>query len=57
MAEFLEVIKLDSKVQNEISGIFEKGNRESNSTHSKIGQNASIQSKVFEWAINNGRYY
>ena len=52
MAEFTQKIKNDSKVQNEISQTIEKYNKESYSTQSKIGQNALIQSKVFEQARN-----
>ena len=49
MAEFIEIIKKDSKVQNEISETIEMFNKE---TQSKLGQNALIQSKIFEQAIN-----
>ena len=52
MADFIEVIKTDSKVQDEISQTIEIYNKELLSTHSKIGQNAFIQSKVFEQAMN-----
>ena len=52
MAEFIEIIKRDSKVQNDITQTFENYNKQSYSTQSKIGQNALIQSKVFEQAIN-----
>ena len=53
MAEFIEIIlKKDSKVQNEITQTVEKYNKESDSKQSKIGQNAVIQSKVFEQAVN-----
>ena len=52
MAEFIEIIKKDSKVQNEISQTIDKYNKESFSTRSQIGQNALIQSKVFKQAIN-----
>ena len=51
MADFIEVLKKDSKGQNEISQTIERYN-ESYATQSKIGQNALIQSKVFELAIN-----
>ena len=40
MAEFIEVINNDSKVQNEITQTIEKYNKESFSTKSRIGQNA-----------------
>ena len=52
MAEFIEIIKKDSKVQNEISQTIDKYNKESFSTRSQIGQNALIQGKVFKQAIN-----
>ena len=45
------MIKTDSKVQNEISETTEKSIKESYATQSRIGQNALIQSKVFEQAI------
>ena len=50
MAEFIE-IKV-SKVQNELSQTIEKRNKKSFATQTKIGQNALIQSKVFEQAVN-----
>ena len=52
MAEFIEIIKKDSKVQNKISQTIDKYSKESFSTRSQIGQNALIQSKVFKQAIN-----
>ena len=52
MAEFIEILTEDSKVQNEKTQTIEKYNKESCSTQSKIGQNSLIQSKVFEQAIN-----
>ena len=52
MTEFIEVIKKDAKIQNENSQTIDKYNKESFSTRSQIGQNALIQSKVFEQAIN-----
>ena len=51
MAEFIEIIK-NSKVQNEITQTIEKYNKESYLTQSRIGQNALIQNKVFEQAMN-----
>ena len=48
----MEVTKKDSKVQNEITQTIETYNKESYSTQSKTGQNALMQSKVFEQAIN-----
>ena len=52
MAEVLANMKKDSKVQNATSQTIEKYKKESFSTQSKTGQNALIQSKVFEQAIN-----
>ena len=52
MAEFIEVIKKDANVQNDILQTIDKYNKESFSTRSQIGQNALIQSKVFKQAIN-----
>ena len=53
MAEFIESLMKYSKVRNEISKTIEKKKYiESYSAQSKIGQNASYQSKVFEQAIN-----
>ena len=51
MAEFIEVLKKSSNVQNEISQIIEKCKNKSYAKQSKIGQNALIQSKVFEQAM------
>ena len=45
MSNFIEIIKKDTKVQDEISQTIEKYNDESFSTRSQIGQNALIQSK------------
>ena len=54
MADFKEILKNDSKVQNEITKSIEKNNKESYSTQSQRGQNALIQSKVFEKAKTVG---
>ena len=51
MSDFIEIIKKDTKVQNDISQTIEKYNKESFSTRSQIGQNALIQSKIFKQAI------
>ena len=51
MAEFIEIMEKDSKIQNEISQTIENYNKESYSTQSNVGHNASIRSKVFEQAI------
>ena len=44
-------LKKYSKVRNEITQTIEKYNKESYSTQSKIGQNALVQSKIFEQTI------
>ena len=49
---FIEIIKQDVNIQNEISQTIDKYNKESFSTRSQIGRNALIQSKVFKQAIN-----
>ena len=51
MTEFIEIIRKDSTVRNEITQTIEKYNKESYTTQSKIGQNALIQSKIFQLAI------
>ena len=51
MADFKEIIKKDSKVQNEITQTIEKYNKQTYSTQSKIGQHVLIQRKVPEQAI------
>ena len=51
MGEFMEIIKQDVNIQNEISQTIDKYNKESLSTRSQIGQNALFQSKVFKQAI------
>ena len=52
MAEIREIFKKFSKVQNEISQTIENYNKELFLIQSRRGQNVSIQSKVFEQAIN-----
>ena len=52
MGEFIESVKKDVNIQNEISKTIDKYTKESFSTRSQIGQNASIQSKIFKQAIN-----
>ena len=42
MGEFIEFIKKDANIQNEISQTIDKYNKESFSTRSQIGQNALI---------------
>ena len=51
MAHFIEIIKENSKVQNEITQTIEKYDEESYSTQSQTGQNALNQNKAFEQAI------
>ena len=45
MAEFIEIIKEDSEVQNEITQTIEKSNKKLYSTPSKREQNALVQNK------------
>ena len=52
MSEFIEIIKKDVIIQNDISQTIDKYNNESFSTRTQIGQNALIRSKVFKQAIN-----
>ena len=52
MAEYIEIIKEDLMVQNEISHTIESYNKEAYSTQSKTGQNGLVQSKVFEQVVN-----
>ena len=52
MAEFIEIIKKDPNIKNEISQTMDQYNRESISTRSQIGPKASIQSKVCKQARN-----
>ena len=52
MAEFIAFLQKGSKIQNEKTQTIEKYNKGSFSTLSKIGQNALIQNKVFEQAMN-----
>ena len=49
MTEFIEIIKKDVNVQNEISQTIDKYNKASFSTRSQMVK--SIQSKVFKQAI------
>ena len=51
MTDFIEIIKKNSKVQNDISLIIEKNNEYSYATQSKIERIALIQSKVFTQSI------
>ena len=51
MAEFLEIIKKDANVLDEISHTIDKYNKESFSARSQVSQNAFIQSTVFKEAI------
>ena len=52
MAEFIEMIRKDTNIQNHISQTINKYNKESFSARPQIGQRALIQSKVFKRAIN-----
>ena len=52
MTDFIEIIQKDSKIQNDISNIIDKYNKQSYATKSKLGENAIIQSNVYREAIN-----
>ena len=52
MTDFIEIIKRDTKIQNDISNIIDKYNNQSLATKSKLGQNAIIQSSIYKEAIN-----
>ena len=52
MTEFIEIIKKDANIQNEISQKIDKYNKESFPTRSQIVQKALIQSKDFKKAKN-----
>ena len=52
MNEYLENMRKDTNIQNDISQTIEKYNEKSASTRSRISQNALIQSKDFRQAIN-----
>ena len=51
MTDFIEITKKDSKVQDDISQIIKKFDKESYATQSRIGKNASIQSDVFKQGL------
>ena len=52
MTDFIEIIQKDTKIQNDISNIIDKFNKQSYATKSKLGENALIQSSVYKEAIN-----
>ena len=52
MADFIEIIKRDTKIQNDVSNIVDKYNNQSLATRSKLGQNALIQCNIYKEAIN-----
>ena len=52
MTDFIEIIQKDTKVQDDISKIIGKYNKQSYSTRSKLGENALIQSSIYKEAIN-----
>ena len=52
MAEFREIVKKSLKIQYEISPTIANYKKGTFATQSIIGQNASVESKVFEDAIN-----
>ena len=51
MAEFIEIIKKDVNIRNEISQKIDKYNKEAFSTRSQLGQFALIRSKVCNQAF------
>ena len=53
MTEFIEIIKKDANIHNEISQTFDKYNKESSSKRSQIAQSALIQNNVFKQATSN----
>ena len=52
MADFIEIIQKDTKIQNDILNIVDKYNNQSYATKSELGRNAIIQSNVYKEAIN-----
>ena len=52
MTDFIEIIQKDTKIQNDISNIIDKYNKQSYATKSKLGENALIQSSIYKEAIN-----
>ena len=52
MTDFIGIIQKDTKIQNDISNIIDKYNKQTYSTRSELGKNAIIQSNVYKEAIN-----
>ena len=52
MADFIEIIQKDTKIQNDISNIVDKNNNRSYTTKSILGKNALIQCSIYKEAIN-----
>ena len=52
MTDFIEIRQKDSEIQNDISNIIDKYNNQSNATRSRLGENALIQSSIYNEAIN-----
>ena len=52
MTDIIKIIQKDDKIQNEISNIIDKYNKQTLTTRSKLGENALIQSNVYKEAIN-----
>ena len=52
MTDFIEIMQKDTKIQNDISNIIDKYNKQSYATKSILGKNALIQSSVYKEAIN-----
>ena len=52
MTDFIEIIKQDDKIKNNILQVVDKYNKQSYETRSILGQKALIQSSIFKEAIN-----
>ena len=52
MTDFIEIIQKDTKMQNDISNIVDKYNKQSYATKSILGKSALIQSSIYKEAIN-----
>ena len=52
MADFIEIIKRDTKIQNDVSNLIDKYDNQSYTTKSILGKNAIIQNSIYKEAIN-----
>ena len=52
MTDFIKTIQKNSQVQNNISQVIDKYNKQSYATKSELGRNALIQSSIYKEAIN-----